>query len=125
MVKTTLVFAVLLIALGMAGYFGTGSLHSTALIPAWIGIALGFGGLLAISPSEKRRKLFMHVNVTIGLIGFLGGAVEIVRSYVHAGIVDETYLIAMTSKLALTTLMLIYLLLCVRSFKAARRSGKV
>jgi len=125
MVKTTLVFAVLLIALGLAGYMGTGSLHPTALIPAWIGIAMGFGGLLAISPSEKRRKLFMHINVSIGALGFLGGAVEVVRGYVHAGIVDETYLIAMASKLTLTTLMMIYLLLCMRSFKAARRSGKV
>ena len=125
MVKTTLVFAVLLIALGMAGYFGTGSLHPTALIPAWFGIALGFGGLLAISPSESRRKLFMHINVTIGLLGFLGGAVEVVRGYVHATFADNPAMIAMASKLALTTLMLIYLLLCVRSFSAARRSGKV
>ena len=125
MVKTTLVFAVLLIALGMAGYFGTGSLHPTALIPAWIGIALGFGGLLAISPSESRRKLFMHINVTIGLLGFLGGAVEVVRGYVHATFADNAAMIAMASKLALTALLLIYLLLCVRSFSAARRSGKV
>jgi hypothetical protein len=72
MVKVTLVFAVLLIALGLVGYLGTGSLHSTALIPAWIGIALGFGGLLAISPSESRRKLFMHINVTIGFAGLSG-----------------------------------------------------
>jgi hypothetical protein len=125
MVKTTLVFAVLLIALGLAGYLGTGSLHPTALIPAWIGIALGFGGLLAISPNEKRRKLFMHINVSIGLLGFLGGAVEVVRSYVHATFVYQTEMIALASKLALTTLLLIYVLLCARSFAAARRSGKV
>jgi hypothetical protein len=125
MVKVTLVFAVLLIALGLVGYMGTGSLHSTALIPAWIGIALGFGGLLAISPSESRRKLFMHINVTIGLLGFIGSAVEVIRSYVHGTFVDTTSMIAMASKLALTMLLLIYVLLCVRSFKAARRSGKV
>jgi len=125
MVKVTLVFSVLLIALGLVGYLGTGSLHPTALIPAWIGVALGFGGLLAISPNESRRKLFMHINVSIGVLGFLGGAVEVVRGYVHATFVDEAAMIAMASKLALTTLMLIYVLLCVRSFSAARRSGKV
>jgi hypothetical protein len=125
MVKVTLVFAVLLIALGLAGYLGTGSLHPTALIPAWIGVALGFGGLLAISPYESRRKLFMHINVTIGLLGFLGGAVEVVRGYVHATFVDVTGMIALASKLALTTLLLIYIIFCVRSFTAARRSGKV
>ena len=73
MAKVTLVFAVLLIALGLVGFLGTGSEHPTALIPTWFGLALGIFGLLAISPSEGRRKLFMHINVTIGLLGFLGG----------------------------------------------------
>jgi hypothetical protein len=114
-----------LIALGLVGYLGTGSLYPTALIPAWIGVALGFGGLLAISPNESRRKLFMHINVTIGLVGLLGGAVEVLRSYVHATFVDTAEVAAMASKLAMTTLLLIYVLLCVRSFTAARRSGKV
>ena len=122
MVKITLVFAVLLIALGMAGYLGTGSAHSTALIPAWIGLALGFGGLLAISPNEGRRKLFMHINVTIGLLGFLGTVVEIVRSFVAAISPDP---IALAAKITLAVLLLVYVLLCVRSFIAARRSGKV
>jgi hypothetical protein len=122
MAKVTLVFAVLLIALGMAGYLGTGSAHSTALIPAWIGLALGFGGLLAISPNEGRRKLFMHINVTIGLLGFLGTVVEIVRSFVAAISPDP---IALAAKITLAVLLLVYVLLCVRSFIAARRSGKV
>ncbi len=125
MLKVTVVFAVLLIVLGLVGYLGTGSLHPTALIPSWIGVALGFGGLLAISPSESRRKLFMHINVSIGVLGFLGGAVEVVRGYVHGTFTNTAALAAMASKLALTTLMLIYLLLCMRSFTAARRSGKV
>jgi hypothetical protein len=126
MVKVTLVFAVLLIALGLVGYLGTGSAHPTALIPAWIGIVLGFGGLLAISPSESRRKIFMHINVTIGLLGFLGGAIKAILGYHHASVAglpqDE---IAITAQLTLALLMLIYVLLCVRSFIVARRSGKV
>jgi hypothetical protein len=126
MAKVTLVFAVLLIALGLVGFLGTGSAHPTALIPTWIGLALGLFGLLAISPNESRRKLFMHFNVTIGLIGFLGGAVEAVRGYLHAtseGLAPD--MVALASKLTLAGLMLIYVALCVRSFIAARRSGKV
>lgn len=126
MAKVTLVFAVLLIALGLIGFLGTGSAHPTALIPTWFGIALGMGGLLAISPSESRRKLFMHVNVTIGLLGFLGAAIEALRGYLHAasaGLAPD--MIALASKLAMAGLMLLYVLLCVRSFIAARRSGKV
>lgn len=110
----------------MVGYYGTGAIHSTALIPAWFGVALGFGGLLAISPSESRRKLFMHINVTIGLLGFLGGAVEAIRGYVsasHAG--HQPDMVALASKLTMTGLMLIYVILCVRSFIAARRARMV
>jgi hypothetical protein len=125
MIKVTLVFAILLIALGLAHFLGTGGHYPTALIPAWFGVALGFGGLLAISPNESRRKLFMHINVTIGLIGFLGGAFEVVRGYVRATFAYPTEIVALASKLTLTALMLIYVVLCVRSFAAARRTGKV
>ncbi len=126
MAKVTLVFAVLLIVLGLAGYLGTGSQHPTALIPTWFGVALGIFGILAISPNESRRKLFMHINVTIGLLGFLGGAVETIRGYVHArsaGVDPDQ--IALASKLTMTGLLLIYVILCVRSFIAARRARLV
>jgi len=124
--KLTLVFAGLLIALGLAGYLGTGSQHATALIPTWFGVALGVFGSLAMSPSESRRKLFMHINVTVGLLGFIGSAIEAVRGYVHAksaGI--ESNQIALASKATMAGLTLVYVILCVRSFIAARRSGKV
>jgi len=123
MAKVTLVFAALLIALGVAGYLGSGSQHPTALIPAWFGLALGLFGLLAISPSEGRRKLFMHINVTIGLLGFIGGLVEAIRGYGKSASADAAgFLIsAETSKAALAALLLIYVILCVRSFIKARR----
>lgn len=126
MAKVTLVFAALLIALGLAGYLGTGSLHPTALIPAWFGLALALFGFLAISPNEGRRKLFMHVNVTIGLLGFLGAAIEACRGYMtaaSAGVAPDQ--IALASKLTMAGLMLVYVIMCVRSFISARRSRKV
>jgi multisubunit Na+/H+ antiporter MnhF subunit len=141
MAKVTLVFAVLLIALGLVGYVGTGSAHPTALIPTWIGLLLGIFGSLAISPNEGRRKLFMHINVTIGLLGFVGTIVEIVRTVIEtrrgldqvrvAGMAtvnvsfSPNYLIALASKVTLAGLLFIYVILCVRSFIAARRTGKV
>jgi hypothetical protein len=124
--KLTLVLALLLVALGLIGYIGTGSLHPTALIPMWIGLALGVCGFLAISPNERRRKLFMHINVTIALLGFIGSTVEAIRGYVHAtslGLPPDQ--IALASKVTLAGLLLIYVILCVRSFIAGRRSGKV
>jgi hypothetical protein len=127
MAKVTLLFAVMLIALGWAGYAGSGSQHPTALIPLWFGVALAVFGALAISRSEARRKLFMHINVTIGLLGFLGAAVEAIlgamKSTPASQAAEGSYLIsAGTSKSLMACLMLIYVLLCVRSFILARKA---
>lgn len=123
MAKVTLIFAVLLIALGLGSYFGTGSLHPTALIPTWFGLALGLFGLLAMSPDAGRRKLYMHINVTIGLLGFLGAAGRAVMAYSHArseGIEPDR--IALGAQITMAGLLLIYVLMCVRSFIEARRA---
>ena len=126
MARLTLVFAALLIALGLVGYLGSGSQFPTALIPLWWGVALAIFGFLAISPSESRRKLFMHINVTIGLLGFIGALVEAIRGYgkpAPGGVNTSGFLItAEQSKITMAVLMLIYVLLCVRSFINARRT---
>ncbi len=126
MAKVTIIFAVLLIALGLGSYFGTGSQHPTALIPTWFGLALGVGGFLAMSPDANRRKLYMHINVTIGLLGFLGAAGRALTSYGHArseGIDPDK--IALGAQAAMAGLLLIYVLMCVRSFIEARRARMV
>ena len=122
MAKVTLVFAILLILLGLIGFLGTGSTHFTALIPTWIGLVLGVCGKLAMSPIESRRKLFMHINVTLGLIGFVGTLAEMFRSLASSKPVDVT---ALEAKTVLAWLLLIYIALCVRSFTLARGSGKL
>ena len=126
MAKVTLVFAVLLIILGLVSYFGTGSLHPTALIPTWFGLALGVFGFMAISPSESRRKLFMHINVTIGLIGFIGAAWRALSSFGHArseGVDPDK--IALAAQGAMAGLLLIYVLMCIKSFVDVRRNRTV
>jgi hypothetical protein len=126
MAKVTLIFALLLVALGVVSYIGTGSQHPTALIPTWFGLALGLFGFLAISPDEKRRKLFMHVNVTIGLLGFLGAAGRAFQAYTHARSLGvEPDRIALEAQATMAGLLLIYVLLCIKSFIDARRSGLV
>ena len=122
MAKVTLVFAVLFIALGIVGFVGTGSQHYTALIPAALGLLLGIFGMIALSPDPGRRKLFMHINVTLGLLGFLGtlmGLVDYLRSL--GGMVLKNPP-ATESKAIMALLCLIYVALCVRSFIAARKA---
>jgi hypothetical protein len=126
MAKVTLVFAVLLAVLGLAGYLGTGSQHPTALIPTWFGLALGIFGFLAISPSESRRKLFMHINVTIGLVGFLGAAIQAGREVAHASLTGGgPNPIAVGAQAAMAGLLFVYVALCVRSFIATRRARRI
>ena len=87
---------------------------------------LGIGGWLSVSESESRRKLFAHINVTVGLIALIASVVEIFRGIAHAHAIGaEVNPIALSSKIALSTLLLLYIILCIRSFIAARRSGKV
>ena len=122
MAKMTIIFGVLLIILGALGYFGTGSAHPTALIPAWFGLALCVGGVLAISPSEGRRKLFMHINVAVGAIGCIGAFVVAIQGYGAARSAGlEPDMKAFAAKLAMAVLCAIYVNLCVRSFIEARR----
>ena len=125
MAKVTLVFAVLFIALGIVGFVSTGSQHYTALIPAALGLLLGIFGAIALSPDPGRRKLFMHINVTLGLLGFLGtlmGLIEYLRSL--GGMVLKNPP-ATESKAIMALLCLIYVALCVRSFIAARKARLV
>lgn len=119
MANVTLVFAVLLAGLGIGGYVGTGSEHPTALIPAGFGIVLGIFGFLAVSPNPNRRRMFMHINVMIAVLGFLGTIIEIFRNLILSTNLDMTALVA---KLGLAWLLLIYVILCVWSFITARRS---
>lgn len=122
MAKVTVIFGILLVILGLVGFYGTGAIHPTALIPTWFGLALCVGGFLAISPSESRRKIFMHINVTIGALGCIGGFVEALRGYGAARSAGlDPDMKAFAAKLAMAILLLIYVNLCVRSFINARR----
>jgi uncharacterized membrane protein len=121
MAKVSIVFGVLLVAQGIVGYFGTGRMHLAALIPATFGLVLGIFGALALSPSESRRKLFMHINVTVGLLGLIGASLEAVRGYLSARAADAAPdSIALAAKLIMAFLLFVYVVLCVRSFILVR-----
>jgi fucose 4-O-acetylase-like acetyltransferase len=125
MAKISIFFGALLIILGIVAFWGTGSVHPTALIPIYFGLPLVVFGYLAKSPVESRRKLYMHINVTVGLLGFLGAVGSAIHEYGHSrslGIdVDEK---ALAAQLIMAALTFIYVNMCVRSFIAARQARK-
>jgi fluoride ion exporter CrcB/FEX len=120
---TTIGFGVVLVVLGVGGYFGTDRVSPTALIPAAFGLLLIIFGALA--RDDKRRKMAMHIAVTVGLLGFLGtvsGLVDL-PTLLSGGTVARPA--AVISKSIMAVLMAIYVALCVKSFIDARRRRAV
>ena len=125
MARVTIVFGVLLILLGVVGYVATGNTHPTALIPSGFGLLLTVFGWLAQNPEPSKRKLYMHIAVTVGLVGFLGTATSLISVVQLAQGKVFPFPAAVEAKAAMAVLCLVYVVLCVRSFIAARRSGAV
>jgi hypothetical protein len=122
MAKLTVFFGILLILLGGVTFVLTGHKFPTSLIPAAFGILLVTFGGMAETPITKRRMLFMHISVTVGLLGFLATAKSLFQMFQLVKGKLLPYHPAIEEKAAMSALMLIYVLLCVRSFIAARRT---
>jgi uncharacterized membrane protein len=122
MAKLTIMFGVVLILLGLVGFFAS-PLHSpTALIPSIVGVILVILGFVALTDDAKKRMLCMHIAVTIGLLGFLGTAKSIFDYIQMIRGVQFAHPIAVEEKAAMSVLLLVFVVLCVRSFIAARRA---
>jgi len=116
-----MVFGVLLILVGIAGFVSTGSTHPTALIPAAAGLLFILFGFLAISEDAGKRMLWMHIAVTVALLLFLGtipADIDVIRMN-HGATFPHP--IAVLEKSGMSMLCLLFVTLCVRSFIAARR----
>ena len=117
MTKTSLLFGVLLIALGVVFYFMTGSKSFTALIPAAFGVVILGCGLLAIKASL--RKTAAHAGAVVGLLGLAGGFGMAIPKFI-AGEAGSAQL----EQFLMGVLCVVYLWFCVCSFIAARKELK-
>ena len=120
MAKLTIGFGVLLVLIAVIGFVATGSAHPTALIPAAFGVLFIIFGLLANTPDAKKRMLWMHVSVTVGLIGFLSTIMADVQAIKMSHGTVYPHPAAVLEKAAMSLACLIYVLFCVRSFINAR-----
>jgi fucose 4-O-acetylase-like acetyltransferase len=125
MAKLSIGFGVVLILLGIWGFVATGNMYPTALIPTWFGFTLAVSGALAHTADEKRRMLWMHTAAGLGLLGFLSATVRAIIVLVKAHGAPLAYPIAVEDQVAMAVICLVYVLLCVRSFIAVRRSRKI
>ena len=118
MASTTIVFGILLTLLGVVGYFLTGTSSLTALIPALFGLLLVILGFLA--RSESMRKHAMHAAAAVALVGCIGALIPLLRT--SSGVRPA---MAVFSQGAMVVLTALFVVLCVRSFRAARRARKI
>lgn len=121
MSRAAILFGVLLIALGLVGYYAPTTLGTvgpegtspTALIPAGIGAVLLLCGLI-VEFRPSLRKHVMHVAAAVGLLGALGGFMPLMRNkmdFSKSGTVAGLLMIILSA---------VFVILCVRSFVLAR-----
>ncbi|MFV0416720.1 MAG: hypothetical protein ACK5NG_10185 [Chthoniobacterales bacterium] len=121
MPKLTTLTGLLLIALGVGGYFGTGAHSVTALIPAFFGVIFVLLGLVA-TIKDSLRKHVMHVAALLSLIGFGGVFFRIYAKLpdLFAGRPVEPGNAALWLQVTFTAICLGFLIACIRSFVKAR-----
>ncbi len=113
-------FGGLLIVLGLGAFALLH--HGHTLIPAGFGLLLVIFGALANTEDTKRRMLFMHIAVTVGLLGFLGtipGLIGMVQMAAGHAVARPD---AAKVQALMGLICLVFVGLCVRSFIAARRA---
>jgi uncharacterized membrane protein len=115
-----MLFGVLLSVLGVVLFAMAEPEHRspTALIPTFFGLALIALGLVA--RNEKARMHVMHAAALLGLIGLLFPGFMAIKSLIGGA----GFTLAVIGQLVMAALCGVFLVLCVKSFIAARRARK-
>ncbi len=111
---------IVLILIGFLGYVNgviNDKASITALIPAFIGLVLAVLGVVS-NMNEGLRKHLMHGAVLIALLGFIATAGRL-----GSRLSELTATPAVISQALTALVCLIFIILAIRSFAAARRSN--
>ena len=121
MPRITIGYAILLIALGMVGYFALGRSSATALIPTFVGLIFLVMGIVAHKDALRQRMMHAAVVLAVvAVIGSVGGVVDVVSMLTGGEVARPA---AAVSKAVMAILSLVYLGFSAKSFLAARRSA--
>ena len=118
MESVSIIYGIFLIIWGIAVSFISGSNSLTSFIPSMFGLPILFFAFLTIKFPNK-KKLFMHIVVSFGLIVFIGG-LDFSRGLLKGTSFNNMW--ADTSKLMMLITGLIFTFLCVKSFIFARKN---
>ncbi len=117
---TAIVCGILLSLIGVIGYaYATmnGTVSLTALIPLAFGSVLEVMGAIAIA-KENLRKHLMHAAVMVALLGFIATGGRLLMK-----LNELTLTPAVLSQIAMALVCLVFVILAIRSFAAARRNS--
>ena len=121
MPRVTIAYGTALIVLGVGVYFQTGLKSLTALIPAAFGLPVVVLGVLA--RKERLLKHAMHGAAMLAVLGAVGTSPGLVRFLQRTlGGAETDRPVADMAQAAMFALSAIFVVLCVRSFIAMRRS---
>lgn len=120
MAKFTIGFGALLVVVSLGFWLAMDRTEAAALHPAGIGVLLILCGALATTENAKKRMLWMHIAVTLGLIGLLTTGIR-AGIALAKGTAMSINPMGFEERAVIAFICLIYVALCVRSFIAARR----
>jgi hypothetical protein len=112
---------ILLVVVGAVGYGLAEKPSFTALIPAAVGAL--FVVLGALARNEAYRKHAMHAAAGLGLLGAIVAGTRAVPGLMKLSSGDESVnRLAVGTTTAMMVICAVFVLLCIQSFIAARRS---
>ena len=116
--SVSIIYGIFLIIWGIAVSFISSSNSLTSFIPSIFGLPILLFSFLTVKFPNK-KKLFMHIVVTFGLIVFIGG-LDFSRGLLKGTSFDNMW--ADTSKLMMLATGSIFTFLCIKSFIFARKN---
>jgi uncharacterized membrane protein len=119
MPTVSIMFGIILIIIGIIGYFGLGSQSITALIPAFLGLPVLILGILGLN--ENRLKTTMHIASVLMLLGLLGTFNGVIKFFNMIGGTQVERPEAIIVQTIMALLSFVFLVFAVKSFIDARR----
>lgn len=116
MPRITIALGAILIAVGVIAYIATSFASFTALIPAFLGAIIVICGLIAL----KKQKIGVYIALVVSILGILGTGMNVLQiGALLAG--QAARPAAVVTSVIAFVLLIIYVILAIRSFIAARR----
>jgi len=123
MARLALIFGSLLVLLGVIGYaLQEGVKSPTAFIPAGFGLLLILAGTIATAKPSLNKHM-MHVAALVGLLGTAGGLGMSLPKILKGAELARP--LATYSQVTMGVICLVFVILCVRSFIAARKARSI